>query len=100
MVQQIEFIIYTNIQPPPTIFFYLWSKSKIKVKHSRKFLRLLEKLLLDLSNFLCEVTGAHEYGDNLIFSFPLIILELTSPGALKPRIYRFPGSVSLFTFSV
>ena len=38
MVQQIEFIIHTNIQPLPALFFTQCHRSKVKVKDLKKFL--------------------------------------------------------------
>ena len=78
-----------------------------------KFLvtRLLEKILFDLSYFLCDV--AHKYGDDLIrlSAFdqkskwsPLgekkLFLIFFSRFPSKSSIYRFPGSASLLALFV
>ena len=70
MVQQIEFIIYTNIQPLWQKFFTKGHgrRSKVKVKDSKKCfvhaitwkIIIASFQLLHLSNF------THEYGNDLI----------------------------------
>ena len=83
MVQQIEFIIHTNIQPLRTIFFHSRSSSYVKCQRLRSKISPFFYLKLPMSM----------KNTWLDFQFFFRI-------SLKPGVYRFSGSASLFSLSV